>query len=67
MKGSMPPSSTSFTLPISSPDAVILYHLVGLQHVGADLAAPGDILLAVVNFLGFFHPAFASRVDAAAP
>jgi hypothetical protein len=33
---------------------VILHQLVGLQHVGADLAAPGDILLVVVNFLEFF-------------
>src|SRR5262245_24036691 len=32
--------------------AVVLHHLVGLQHVGADLVPPRDVALAVVGALG---------------
>ena len=32
-------------------DAVILYHLIGMQDIGADLTAPGNVIFAVVNLL----------------
>ena len=46
MKPSRSPSSTPVTLPDLVVGAQVLDHLVRLQHVGADLAAPADLGLA---------------------
>jgi hypothetical protein len=43
IKGSMPPSNLVDVAHIHT-DAVVLDHLVGVQHIGADLAAPGDVI-----------------------
>ena len=43
MNSSRSPSSTAATLPDLDVGAQVLHHLVGLQHVGADLAAPAHL------------------------
>jgi hypothetical protein len=33
---------------------MVLNHLIGVKHIRPDLAAPGDIVFAVVELLAFF-------------
>ncbi len=51
MNASMSPSSTRLTSPTCVLRAVVLDHLVRLQHVAADLAAEGDVLLLAAELI----------------
>ena len=45
---------------------VVLDEAVGLEHIRADLAAPGDVLLGLLEFLLLFLPLAALQIIEAA-